>query len=111
MKLKVNNFTIYNRANHKSINYWWNESEGELGAFIFCSIVVCYLTLHFTEHTEQKPKKIILHSDGFGYQNRIAIMPNALLMFSIQHQVLIEQKFLIKGHTQMECDAVHSVME
>lgn len=38
-------------------------------------------------------------------------MSNALLNFSIQHQVLLEQKFLVKGHTQMECDAVHSMIE
>jgi len=55
--------------------------------------------------------KIILYSDGCGYQNRNVIIANALLNFSIQHQVQIEQKFLVKGHTQMECDAVHSVIE
>jgi len=113
MKLKVHNFTLYNLANHKSVNHWWNETEGELEASIFCSIITDYLTSYLSRHEQeglnQKPNKIILYSDGC--QNRNAIMANALLNFSIQHQVQIEQKFLVKGHTQMECDAVHSVIE
>lgn len=87
MKLKVHNFTFYNLANHKVMNCWWNETEGELEASIFCSIVINYLTSYFTgdkyENLIQMPKKIILYSDGCGYQNRNVLMSNALLNFSI----------------------------
>lgn len=97
MKFKVHNFTLYNLANHKSINHWWNETEGELEASIFCSILTDYLTSYLTRHEQegfnQKSNKIKLYSDGCGYQNRNAIMANALLNFSTRHQVQIEQKF------------------
>jgi len=46
-----------------------------------------------------------------GYQNRNSIMSNALLEFSKFKNITIEQKFLIKGHTQMECDGIHSLIE
>jgi len=38
-------------------------------------------------------------------------MSNAFLNFSIKHKVQIEQKFFVKGHTQMECDIVHGLIE
>jgi len=59
--------------------------------------------------TDKKP--VIKYSDGCGYQNRNKIMANALLNFSIKHKVFIEQKFLIKGHTQMICDYAHCLIE
>jgi len=38
-------------------------------------------------------------------------MTNALLHFSIKHKITIEQKYLIKGYTQMQCDSAHSLIE
>ncbi|KAL4152815.1 hypothetical protein QTP88_000648 [Uroleucon formosanum] len=90
-KLKVHNMTLYNKVT----------GDGELEASVFVSIVLSHLEKYCT--SEKKP--IIIYSDGCGYQNRNKIMANALLHFSIKHQVFIEQKFLIKGHTQMTCDS------
>ncbi|CAG5024745.1 unnamed protein product [Parnassius apollo] len=59
------------------------------------------------------PKKmpIIIYSDGCLYQNQNVVIANALLNLSIKHKTTIIQKFLEHGHTQMECDLVHSVIE
>lgn len=38
-------------------------------------------------------------------------MANALLYFAVTHDVQVEHKYLIKGHTQMECDSVHATIE
>lgn len=38
-------------------------------------------------------------------------MANGLLNLSVTKQVCIEQKYLEKGHTQMECDSMHSTIE
>jgi len=38
-------------------------------------------------------------------------MANVLLHFSIKHQITIEQKYLVKGHTQMQCGSVCSLIE
>jgi len=56
-------------------------------------------------------KDIIIYSDGCGYQNRKTVLSNALLKLSIENNVIMEQKFLVKGHTQMPCDSVHSSIE
>lgn len=38
-------------------------------------------------------------------------MSNGLLNFAVKHNVAIIQKYLEPGHTQMECDSVHSCIE
>lgn len=107
MKLKVHNMTLYNNATGQCENYWWHEGEGDLEASIFTTIILKHLE-KFCIHNK---KSIILYSDGCGYQNSNSIIANALLNFSIKHGIMIEQKFLIKGHTQMQCDSAHSLIE
>jgi len=38
-------------------------------------------------------------------------LSKALRNFAVNKQITIEQKYLERGHTQMECDSVHSVIE
>ncbi|CAG9764937.1 unnamed protein product [Ceutorhynchus assimilis] len=54
---------------------------------------------------------IIIYSDGCGFQNRNKVLANALLNLAMKHEVTIYQKYLEPGHTQMECDSVHSLIE
>jgi len=112
MKLKYHNFTVYNLApEHQCLNYWWDESEGELEASVFVSLIIKHLTQNCIGSTAQSNNDIILYSDGCGYQNRNSVVSNALLQFTIKNNIIIEQKFLVKGHTQMPCDSVHSRIE
>ncbi|KAK0138536.1 hypothetical protein N1851_024948 [Merluccius polli] len=71
----------------------------------FASCIVDYLETHPT-YTE-----FILWSDGCGYQNRNLVLSNALLKFATERKKQVTQKYLQRGHTQMECDSVHSVIE
>ncbi|CAI6352478.1 unnamed protein product [Macrosiphum euphorbiae] len=106
MKLKCHNLTIYNIAKGECSNYWWHEGEADLEASVFATILIKHLIRKCTENLP-----IIIYSDGCGYQNRKCVMSNALLRYSIAKNVVIEQKLLIKGHTQMECDSAHSLIE
>jgi hypothetical protein len=54
---------------------------------------------------------INIYSDSCTYQNRNLILSNALLELSMRKNVIINQKYLEKGHTQMKADSVHSVLE
>lgn len=36
---------------------------------------------------------------------------NSYIDLAMKHSVIIEQKFLVAGHTQMECDSMHSLIE
>lgn len=104
-KLAVHNFTIYDLSTHNTTCYVWHEGEGALSSSEFASCVTDFLS----EHKDHE--KYILWSDGCGYQNRNSVLSNALLKFSTENEKVVVQKFLEKGHTQMECDSVHTVIE
>lgn len=53
----------------------------------------------------------MIWSDDCTSQNRNRIISNALLRMAIDKNVTITQKYLEKGHTQIEVDSVHSVIE
>lgn len=79
-----------------------------LEASTFASCLVNYIEeLYETEH---RPK-VIAWSDGCMAQNRNSIISNALLHLSCKLNTKIVQKYLEKGHTQMEVDSVHSHIE
>ncbi|XP_051746313.1 uncharacterized protein LOC127510601 isoform X1 [Ctenopharyngodon idella] len=104
-KLAVHNFTIYDMSTHNTTCYVWHEGEGALSASEFASCVTDFLS----EHKEYE--KYILWSDGCGYQNHNLVLSNALLKFSTENEKVVIQRFLEKGHTEMECDSVHTVIE
>lgn len=106
-KLNVHNFTMYNLQTHKVVCYWFDETATDLLASSFVSCIVH--TLCNILQNNRLP--VILWSDGCNYQNRNTVLSNALLHLSKEFNVDIEQKFLTKGHTQMECDSVHSAIE
>ena len=106
-KLQVHNFSIYNLTDHHCVNYCWNETEGELVSSIFAT---CILE-HLEKSCLKEKKPIIIYSDGCGYQNRNVVLANALLNFAVEHGVTIFQKCLEKGHTQMEVDSAHALIE
>lgn len=105
-KLCVHNYTIFDLATHDVICYWWNESQGELVASIFASCLIDRL-----QNYRDCDKPIIIWTDGCTYQNRNSVIASALLKFCIINNVPIEQKYLERGHTQMECASVHAVIE
>lgn len=106
-KLIVHNFTIFNNVTHEVTCYVWHEGEGNVTANEFASCIVDFIEKSYTEQINE----IILWSDGCTYQNRNCILSNALLQCSASKNVSITQKILEKGHTQMSCDSVHSVIE
>ena len=106
-KLCVHNFTIYNLASQEVFCYWFDETNSTLEASVFASCLVDYIS----NTLEKKSLPVILYSDGCCAQNRNVTLSNALLHLAIEKKVVIVQKYLEKGHTQMECDSVHSAIE
>lgn len=105
-KLAVHNFTVYNLATNEVACYVWHEGEGELNANVFTSCVVHYFVSELGCN-----KDIAIYSDGCGSQNRNVTLSNALSALARDKGITITQNYLEKGHTQMECDSVHSVIE
>lgn len=56
-------------------------------------------------------RSITLYTDGCTYQNRNVTLSNALLNLAMLHNVIIEQKYLELGHTQMEVDSMHAMIK
>jgi len=73
---------------------------------MFASCIVDYLV-----NEVGCTKDIILYSDGCANQNRNVTLSDALLTLAKERAVTITHNYLEKGHTQMECDCVHSVIE
>ena len=101
-KLSVHNFTVYNLKNNAGYCYIWNETEGGLTGNEFSSFLVHFITTQLLP-VRSNIMKVIFYSDGCNYQNR-----NALLYLTEKYKITIEQKYLQKGHTQMECDTTVS---
>ncbi|VEN44991.1 unnamed protein product [Callosobruchus maculatus] len=108
-KLACHNFTIYSLSDNKVVCYVWHEGEGGLDANCFASCLMDFLDTEIKEEDKQKPK--IFYSDGCCAQNRNSLLSNALFHYSKTKNVEIIQKYLVKGHSQMECDSVHSTIE
>lgn len=109
-KLIVHNFTIYNLKSKEGFCFLWNESEGGLTANEFSSIIS-----FFVEEEVRKSggtiREIIFFSDGCTGQNRNSTLSNAFVNLAAQHNIAITQKYLLKGHTQMEVDSMHATIE
>ena len=105
-KLCVHNFTIFDLRSHDVSCYVWHEGEAGLNASEFASCVANHLERDIANFDE-----IILYSDGCTYQNRNVVLANTLTSLAQKHNTTIIQKYLEKGHTQMEVDSFHSVTE
>lgn len=106
-RLQAHNYTIYNLVSHQCSNYWWDETHGDLSASSFVSCIIA----HFEKYCLSDTFPITLYSDGCGYQNRNQFLSNALSNFAVKYNKIVEQKWLEKGHTQMECDSAHAKIE
>lgn len=106
-RLQAHNYTIYNLLSHQCKNYWWDETQSDLSASSFVSCIIA----HFEKYCLSETYPITLFSDGCGYQNRNQFLSNALSNFAIKYNKIVEQKWLEKGHTQMECDSAHAKIE
>uniref|UniRef100_A0A6P7G4L6 Uncharacterized protein LOC114335877 n=1 Tax=Diabrotica virgifera virgifera TaxID=50390 RepID=A0A6P7G4L6_DIAVI len=111
-KLTIHNFTFYNLRTKQGHCFLWDESEGNLTSAEFASVIVNILE-KYTEGSclKENVREIIIFSDGCTYQNRNVTLANAILNFCLKQEVTVIQKYLEKGHTQMEADMMHSAIE
>lgn len=108
-KLVVHNFTIYKVKTKEAYCFLWNETKGAVGANEFATIIYNFIDKESRDLHRQE--EIILYSDGCAGQNRNAVLSNALLHLAKENNITVVQKYLERGHTQMEADSIHSVIE
>lgn len=66
---------------------------------------------YLKKHCLEEPRTINIYSDNCGYQNENVTLSNALLSFLVQTGITVIQKYLEMGHTKMECDSTHALIE
>lgn len=108
-KLNCLNFTISELGKDHTECYFWTEVEGNRGVNEIASCVYKYLQKMSSSNPDAE---FIFYSDNCCGQQKNNFMffmyEHALKMLPIKS---ITHKFLIKGHTQNEGDAVHSTIE
>lgn len=102
------NLTIHDLGTGGVTCYMWHEAEGGRGGN---QIATCI----FTELVSLPPdvKKVILYSDTCGGQNKNSHVA-AMYMTVMQRNKnleIIDHKFMVSGHSHMECDVDHALIE
>lgn len=101
------NLTIYDCFTKKSYCYMWHEAEGGRGANQIASCL-----FHFISNLPPEIKEITFYSDTCGGQNKNShVVAMFLCLTKLRPDLKIEHKFLVPGHTHMECDTVHAQIE
>ncbi|KAK3919759.1 Treslin [Frankliniella fusca] len=108
-QLSVYNLTVFDCFNKRGINHMWNETDAGRGANEIASCLSHFIACDVPAEV----KKLTLWSDTCSGQNKNSIVCAALISAVSEHPSLdvIDHKFLVPGHTHMECDQVHAVIE
>lgn len=102
------NLTIHDLENDKATCYMWDETIGARGSNQIASCL-----WHFLQNLPAEVKEVTFYSDTCGGQNKnntVAMMFTYLLHVHPTLQT-INHKFLVSGHSHMECDSDHALIE
>jgi hypothetical protein len=107
-QLWVYNCTIHDCGSKNSVQNMWHEGEGERGPNQIGSCLYYYI-----KELPDNVEELTLWSDTCSGQNKNSIVTAALATALSQKESLklIDQKFLVPGHTHLECDSDHSIIE
>ncbi|KAK3919244.1 Polyprotein P1234 [Frankliniella fusca] len=107
-QLSVYNLTVYDCFNKTGINHMWSEIDAGRGAYEIASCLS-----KFISSVPAGVQKLTLWSDSCSGQNKNSIICASLISAVASHQSLetIDHKFLVPGHTHMECDRIHAQIE
>ena len=87
----------------------WTESDGGRGANEVASALYHWLC----EKDRKGAEEITVYSDTCAGQNRNRAVSSMIIVFLKRsvNTLKVHQKYFESGHSQMECDAMHSSIE
>ncbi|XP_050499721.1 uncharacterized protein LOC126880090 [Diabrotica virgifera virgifera] len=103
------NLTVHNLATDEATCYMWDETIGARGANQIASCL-----WHFClNYLPPVVKEITFFSDTCGGQNKNNIVAMMFTFLLDKHSTLeiVNHKFLLSGHSHMECDSDHAIIE
>lgn len=102
------NLTVHDCVSNKPYCYMWHEGLAKRGGNEIASCLLQHLLAEpsTTEH-------VVLYSDCCGGQNKNSLVASMFNIFlqSAENIKIIDHKFMLPGHTHMECDVDHSIIE
>nr|CAI5863202.1 unnamed protein product [Callosobruchus analis] len=110
LKLWTYDFVIDNSTDEKSYCMMWDESIAGRGGN---EVTSCLLEWSETCDTPDNVTELIIWSNNYPSQNRNAQIIMSYFIILSRNTIVkkITHKFLTKGHTHLEADGDHSVME
>lgn len=102
------NLTIHQCSDQQAFCYMWHEAMAARGANQIASCLYTHIA-----HLPSVLTEITFYSDTCAGQNKNCFM-SIMFMIAVQNSRninIIHHKFLTPGHTHMECDSDHSVIE
>ena len=104
-KLATYNCTIFNLATKAGTCYMWNETEGKRGSYEIGTSIYNYIVSNNAKH-------YVFFSDSCTGQNRNQYMMT-VLMYTVKCEKaeIIDQIFMVSGHSHMEVDSMHAAIE
>ncbi|KAK3918156.1 Histone-lysine N-methyltransferase, H3 lysine-79 specific [Frankliniella fusca] len=106
-KLRCYNLSVFQSVTKVGYCFVWDETTGKKGAVEMSSCVWSFIETKVAEGYT----KFYFVSDNCWNQNKNGIIFAMYNMASIKFGIEIHHTYLEKGHTQMECDSIHSLIE
>jgi hypothetical protein len=106
-KLNVYNLTIYTMATKTGDCYVWDEVTAKKGSTEVSSCLLAFMS----EQIAAGATDFSFYSDNCAGQNKNRFVFAMYAFVSKLHNVTISHRFLEQGHTQMEVDSVHALIE
>ena len=106
-KLSVYNFTLYSLGGGNASCFIWDETQGMRGS---CEIATCIFL--YLKSLPVTVTDVDIFSDCCGGQNRNQYLAAAFMyaVENIPNLSTVTHKYLQTGHTQVECDSMHSAI-
>lgn len=108
-KLWTFNFTIMDSVPNESWCFMWDETVAGRGGNEMASGLVKF----FEQLDDSALEEVTVWSDNCAGQNKNIYLMMAYLwiLSQKQHLQVVNHKYLLKGHTHMEVDVIHSIIE
>ena len=103
------NFTVHDCDQSQAYCYIWHEAVAKRGGDDIASCLYQYIVANLPKSVTH----LVMYSDTCSGQNKNCFVA-AMCMKALQNSEtleIIDHKFLIPGHTHMECDTDHSLIE
>ncbi|XP_065335926.1 uncharacterized protein LOC135936866 [Cloeon dipterum] len=109
LKMLLHNVTMFDMCTRHVDCYLFSEIDSSGKADTYISCLIDYIEKKLKESPQIT--KIHMFSDNCASQNKNSKLSNALLHFSMKHNVLIDHHYLVRGHTHLEVDSFHAAFE